>query len=177
MELTSARINKLIKAIDAEKQALLLVDERDSTYTFCNGEVPVRPNYDFNAVSDRISTLNERVMLLRHALNSFNVSHVLPCGYTIDKAIIRMSQLECEKKRLIKRASVPATERVRGYNAINPDYTAVNYELKDAKKRLNDVCKEIASLQLELDSENCTVPIETCLTQQEIEDINYTVNV
>lgn len=38
MELTSARINKLIKAIDAEKQALLLVDERDSTYTFCNGE-------------------------------------------------------------------------------------------------------------------------------------------
>lgn len=138
--------------------------------------IPVRPNYDFNAVSDRISTLNERVMLLRHALNSFNVSHVLPCGYTIDKAIIRMSQLECEKKRLIKRASVPATERVRGYNAINPDYTAVNYELKDAKKRLNDVCKEIASLQLELDSENCTVPIETCLTQQEIEDINYTVN-
>ena len=70
MELTSARINKLIKAIDAEKQALLLVDERDSTYTFCNGEVPVRPNYDFNAVSDRISTLNERVMLLRHALRS-----------------------------------------------------------------------------------------------------------
>ena len=87
-----------------------------------------------------------------------------------------MSQLECEKKRLMKRASVPATERVRGYNAINPDYTAVNYELKDAKKRLNDVCKEIASLQLELDSENCTVPIETCLTQREIEDINYTVN-
>ena len=176
MELTSARINKLIKAIDAEKQALLVVDERDSTYTFCNGEIPVRPNYDFNTVSDRIAVLNERVMLLRHALNAFNVSHALPCGYTIDKAIVRMSQLECEKKRLTKRASAPITERVRGYNAINPDYTAINYELKEAKSSLNDVCKEIASLQLELDSENCTVPIETGLTQKEVGDINYIVN-
>lgn len=175
MELTSARINKLIKALEVEKNALLEADKRDSTYTYSANEEPVIPAYNFSDTVSRIDTLNKRVMKLRHALNVFNSTFELTLGLTIDQALVRMAQLEQEKKRLTVLANAVFKKRERGYMASNPDYTVVNYCISEAKIALENVCAEIAQIQLCLDSTNCSELIPVELTEEDINDIHYAV--
>ena len=131
--LTSAGANKLIKALEDQKNYLLSLEASSSTYIMAEGEKAEPPVYDYSDTSEKLNQINNQIRKIKHAINIFNSSTYLePLGITIDEALIKMAQLNQRKqtldtmrKRLPKeRQAVPFTRT----NIIEYQYT--NYDIE-----------------------------------------------
>lgn len=157
--LTSAGANKLIKALEDQKNYLLSLEASSSTYIMAEGEKAEPPVYDYSDTSEKLNQINNQIRKIKHAINIFNSSTYLePLGITIDEALIKMAQLNQRKqtldtmrKRLPKeRQAVPFTRT----NIIEYQYT--NYDIEKVAADYNKLCEEITEIQLALDTCNQT---------------------
>lgn len=161
--MTSAAANKLLKSYNDRVDNLYMIESQRRSYTRVDGVVPIKPEYDFDAVRTEIDSLNGKIIEIKHAINMFNVNTVLPeACITIDRALIKMAQLNKLKTTLnLMRMQEP--EKLKesfGQRASNTaEYTVANYNPKDAQKVYEDVCNELSALQLELDFVNSTEKI------------------
>ena len=93
MKLTSAGANKMIKAWNEDLEGLLKKEEAESRTTYGINEEPLPANYDFARMQQQMDALNQKIAVLRHAVNVFNTTTVLEgFGFTIDEALVRMAQ-------------------------------------------------------------------------------------
>lgn len=157
--LTSAGANKLIKALEDQKNYLLSLEASSSTYIMAEGEKAEPPVYDYSDTSEKLNQINNQIRKIKHTINIFNSSTYLePLGITIDEALIKMAQLNQRKqtldtmrKRLPKeRQAVPFTRT----NIIEYQYT--NYDIEKVAADYNKLCEEITEIQLALDTCNQT---------------------
>ena len=169
MELTSKEAGKLLNKLNEKILSALKKEERSSSFLASVEEDPetCRPDYDYEATREELRVLEEQVRKLRHALNVFNTTHVVP-GFemTIDQMLIYIPQLTKQKEKLDQMKSVLPRARVEStYGASQNfiDYRYVNYDLKTVEEDFEKVSNELSRAQTALDLINSTESFEIAL--------------
>ena len=166
-KMTSAYANKMLKSLEEDKAFWVNKEETSSTYVAANNEEPVIPEYDYLQVANTIDEIDEKIAVIKHALNVANATAKVVVGDTemsIDTILIKMAQLNKRKNVLdIMRKRLPKTrEDQRSYMSRNtvPEYRYINYDLDLIKKEYESVSKAIMEMQMALDRYNQTVQFE-----------------
>lgn len=160
MKLTSAAANKWIKSLEVEKSYQLSLETSSSTYILTEGEKIEKPEYDYIKVSKRIAELDGKIRKIRHAVNLFNATTVLPeINVTIDESLVMMAQLNVRKAKLdIMRRKLPK-ERVSpmfpGSKSM-VEYQYANYDINQVNEDYMRISEKITKIQLALDICNQT---------------------
>lgn len=166
-KMTSAYANKMLKSLEEDKAFWVNKEETSSTYVVANNEEPVVPEYDYVQVANTIAEIDEKIAVIKHALNVANATAKVVVGdieMSIDTILIRMAQLNKRKNILdVMRKRLPkAREEQRSYMSRNtvPEYRYINYDLDLIKKEYESVSKTIMEMQMALDRYNQTVQFE-----------------
>ncbi|WP_287680212.1 hypothetical protein [Bacteroides sp.] len=165
--MTSAYANKMLKSLEEDKAFWVNKEATSSTYVAAINEEPVVPEYDYTEVVATITSLDEKIAIIKHALNVTNSNEKVRVGdaeMSIDTILIKMAQLNKRKSVLDQmRKQLPkAREEQRSYMSRNtvPEYRYINYDLELIKKEYETVSKTIMEMQMALDKYNQTVQFE-----------------
>lgn len=165
--MTSAYANKMLKSLEEDKAFWVNKEAASSTYVAAINEEPVIPEYDYTEVAATIAALDEKIAIIRHALNVTNATAKVQVGDTmmsIDTILIKMAQLNKRKSVLDQmRKRLPKTrEEQRTYISRNavPEYRYINYDLELIKNEYETISKSIMEMQMALDKYNQTVQFE-----------------
>ena len=166
-KMTSAYANKILKSLEEDKAFWVNKEEASSTYVVANNEEPVVPEYDYAQVANTIATIDEKIAIIKHALNVANATARVMVGdveMSIDTILIKMAQLNKRKAVLytMRKRLPKAREEQRSYMSRNtvPEYRYINYDLDLIKKEYEAVSKAIMEMQMALDRYNQTVQFE-----------------
>ena len=148
--MTSAYANKMLKSLEEDKAFWVNKEATSSTYVAAINEEPVVPEYDYTEVVATITSLDEKIAIIKHALNVTNSNEKVQVG----DAEMSIDQM---RKQLPK-----AREEQRSYMSRNtvPEYRYINYDLELIKKEYEAVSKTIMEMQMALDKYNQTVQFE-----------------
>ena len=165
--MTSAYANKMLKSLEEEKAFWVNKEAASSTYVAAINEEPVVPEYDYIKVAATIAELDEKIAVIKHALNVTNATAKVQLGdkeMSIDTILIKMAQLNKRKSVLDQmRKQLPkAREEQHAYMSRNsvPEYRYINYDLELIKREYETVSKTIMEMQMTLDKYNQTVQFE-----------------
>lgn len=160
MQYTSAQANKLLKKLTDEYAALRDKEERSKEFCAAMGEDPesVRPAYDYADTQRRMAELEQRIRRVKHAINLFNATHVVP-GFdmTIDEMLVYIPQLTRRKNKLANmRARLPKerAEEKFGRQPAIIDYSYANYDIAAAEADYERAADALSRAQLALDAVN-----------------------
>lgn len=166
-KMTSAYANKMLKSLEEDKAFWVNKEEASSTYVVANNEEAVVPEYDYVQVANTIAEIDEKITVIKHALNVANAAAKVTVGdsvMSVDTILIRMAQLNKRKNVLdVMRKRLPKTrEEQHSYMSRNtvPEYRYINYDLDLIKKEYESVSKVIMEMQMALDRYNQTVQFE-----------------
>lgn len=157
MEISPAYASKLIKKKNEEIRSLLAEEQKTSTTTACVGEdvEALRHAYNFAETQKKIETLQDDILNLKHAINEFNVSTVLPgFNFTIDVALVKMKMLSDRKTRLSYMKQVQPVSRSSGAYIKQPEYTYRNFDVDEVLREFSSTELELTNLQLAIDKAN-----------------------
>lgn len=163
-EVTSAIANKMLKALEEDKSYLLSLEEDSRTYVRAEGEEQEAPEYHYEDVRRGVDEIDRKVSSIKHAINVFNTTTVLEdLGITIDQALVRMAQLNGEKRRLdTMRKQLPVSRVGQTYlrNRQVVEYEYANYDIEAAKRDYQEISDRINKIQIALDLANQTKTFE-----------------
>jgi len=163
---TSAEASKMLRKVIDEKELCRVNENQSCTFNAALGEnvEDVRPAYDYEETSRFLDLCNEKIRLIKHAINCFNAKQLVgDTGLTIDQVLVYIPLLTEKKNRLYNmQTTLPKKRRsVAGIgNNTVIDYTYANYDVEKAKADYNAVFDELRKLQTELDVVNTTVTME-----------------
>lgn len=169
MQLTSAQAAKLLKKMQDNLNSMEKMEEQLKTFHAAMGEnvEDIRPEYDFESYQKEIERVEAQILTLKHAINTFNVSTIVP-GYdmTIDQMLVFIPMLTKKKEKYLRMKDVLPKQRDeaalrRGINLI--DYIYANYEIEKAKDAYEAATDELAKAQNALDIINNTITFEVLL--------------
>lgn len=160
--LTIAEAQKMIKKILEEKIGLIEQEQKSSLFNASLGEdvESVRPDYNFELTQAAIRKCDEKVRILKHAINKFNIEHYVDSeGMTVDQVLVRIPQLTEEKRRLQDmQGRLPKQRTSLTPNVV--DYRYANYNIAEAKEEFESVSDRLRNLQTSLDTINTTERFE-----------------
>ena len=165
MKYTSAEAGKLVKKLEERMRLLISTEGKSAVFNAASGEdvESLRPKYDFEKTNKEIEELSEKIRVVKHAINEFNISHTLP-GFddiTIDQALIFIPQLRQRKDILKSMINRLPKERVSTFMHGNIiDYTIINYDLDEVEKVYNEYEEKLSAMQIALDTINATEKME-----------------
>lgn len=161
-KLTSAIANKLLKYLEDEKTFIKNMEVQSDSYVLSDGEVETnKPDYDYEKVKKSIEEIDEKVLKIKHAINVFNASTILPnLNITIDVALIKMAQLNHQKAKLDSMRKKLPKVRVPSYTKEVAEYIYLNYDIDLVKKDYKIISNQIMDIQLALDRCNQTLEFE-----------------
>lgn len=161
-KMTSAYANKLLKSLEDEKAFLVNKENSSNTYVAAINEEPVIPEYDYAETAGAIEAIDEKIAVIKHALNLSNATAKVQVGekvMTVDTILIRMAQLNRRKLILdMLRKQLPKSREDIRYaqrNAV-PEYRYVNYDLDLVKSEFDRISQAIMDMQMALDKYNQT---------------------
>lgn len=159
MPYTSAQAAKLLRRLNDEYAAMLEREVLSREFNAAVGENvdAVRPAYSYADAQAAQRDLEEKIRKLKHALNLFNATHVIPeFGITIDEMLVYIPQLTKRKSKLAEMKSKLPKYRVAELGRISNiiDYTYLNYDLSEVEADYARVSDELANAQLALDAIN-----------------------
>lgn len=164
--MTSAYANKMLKSLEEDKSFWVNKEAASSTYVAAINEEPVIPEYDYAEVAATIAALDEKIAIIKHALNVTNATAKVQVGdaeMSIDTILIKMAQLNKRKYVLDgMRKQLPKEREEYSYRSRNPvpEYRYINYDLDLIKQEYERVSKTIMEMQMALDKYNQTVQFE-----------------
>lgn len=165
--MTSAYANKMLKSLEEDKAFWVNKEAVSSSYVAAINEEPVVPNYDYKEVASVIEELDEKIAIIKHAINLTNATAkvmVENVEMSIDMILIKMAQLNKRKSVLDQmRKQLPkAREEQRTYGSRNtvPEYRYINYDLELIKQEYETISRSIMEMQMALDKYNQTVTFE-----------------
>ena len=163
---TSVEASKMLKKLMEEKRILVENEGMSAWFNAALGEdvESVRPEYDYAKVQDALENIDTKIRILKHAINLFNASQVVPISeMTIDQVLVYIPQLTEMKNKLYEMQSSLPKQRTAaigiGRNAVI-DYRYANYDVARAKDDYAKVSDELRKVQTALDIVNTTVKME-----------------
>lgn len=161
MKVTSASANKLLRTLEDEKTYLRNIEDQSCTYILSESEFDEKPDYDYLDTKRQIEEIDEKVLKIKHAINVFNTSTMLPdLDITIDVALVKMAQLNQMKAKLdVLRKKLPK-ERIPSFGKDYIEYSYINYDMSVVRDDYKKVSDQIIALQLALDTCNQTMKFE-----------------
>lgn len=167
MQVTSAYANKMIKSLEEDKIFWWNKEASSYCYVAALNEEPVIPEYDYAQVAATIAELDDKIAIIKHAINMANATAKVLVGdeeMSIDTILIKMAQLNKRKMVLDRMRKQLPKERVEShaYGARNvvPEYRYINYDLEQVKQDYEEVSNKIMEMQMALDKYNQTVTFE-----------------
>ena len=146
--------NKLIKQLQADRDALLVNERNNSTYSFLSGEATELPEYKFAEIQEKLDKYAHDIVTLKHAVNRFNLETELPeIGLTIDAALVRMAF------KLNRMRNAQPKSRITTGRGVS-EYTMLNYDLNEVDVKFRSVCDELIAIQQALNIANLTKTFE-----------------
>ena len=165
--MTSAYANKMLRSLEEDKAFWANKEATACTYVAAINEEPVVPEYDYAEVAVTIAEIDEKIAIIKHALNVTNATARVQVGdaeMSIDTILIKMAQLNKRKAVLdVMRKQLPkARVEQHAYMSRNavPEYKFINYDLELIKKEYENVSVKIMEMQMALDKYNQTVQFE-----------------
>ena len=165
--MTSAYANKMLRSLEEDKAFWANKEATACTYVAAINEEPVVPEYDYAEVAATIAEIDEKIAIIKHALNVTNATAKVQVGdveMSIDTILIKMAQLNKRKSGLdVMRKQLPkARVEQHAYMSRNavPEYKFINYDLELIKKEYETVSVKIMEMQMALDKYNQTVQFE-----------------
>lgn len=164
--MTSAYANKMLKSLEEDKSYWVNKEASSCMYVAAINEEPVIPEYDYAEVAATIADLDNRIAIIKHALNVSNATASVNVGdakMSVDTILIKMAQLNKRKSVLDQmRKQLPKEREDRSYVSRNaaPEYRYINYDLDLIKKEFESVSTRIMEMQMALDTYNQTVQFE-----------------
>lgn len=161
--ITSAIANKMLKQLNSDLSYAYQQENLNNTYVLISGEAPIVPEYDIEKKREEIAAIQDRIVKIKHALNEFNAVTTVPgTGLTIDALLVKMAMLNTEKNQLAgMRGMAPQRPRQTLRCTSNlPEYDMANFDPKVAGAIYDKLVKEIADMQLTLDTVNSTVSFQ-----------------
>ena len=162
-KMTSAYANKMIRTLEEEKSLWVTKEKESCTYVAAVNEEPVIPEYDYAEVSEKIREIDEKIAIIKHAINLSNSTAKVLVGGTVmsvDTILIRMAQLSRRKQVLdLMRKALPKSRvESRGYYGRNatPEYCYTNYDPEQVKKDFEIISASLMEMQMALDNYNQT---------------------
>ena len=165
MKITSAEANKLLKTLNDDITAILEEEKQVCEFNVASGEDEdkLRPEYDYFDFQARLTALERKVRKIKHALNVFNTTTVVP-GFdmTIDEALVYLPQLTRDVHKYSAMKSNPPRRRYDDrYNSKSYiDYIVLNYDRTLVAKDYETERDMLCTLQLALDSVNTSKQFE-----------------
>lgn len=167
MKMTSAYANKMLRGLEEDKAFWANKEKSSCTYVAAVGEEPVVPDYDYAEVAAAIEKIDDKIAILKHALNLSNATAKVTVGdatMSIDTILVKMAQLNKRKTFLdyLRKQLPKAREEQRSYTSRNsgPEYRYINYDLELIKQEYERVNKMIMDMQMALDIYNQTVQFD-----------------
>ena len=160
---TSNEANKLLKTYNEELARLRTVESLSKDFVVSTEEdiESVRPVYDFKATQNAIVNICSTIVAIKHRINEFNVNTVLPCGLTIDQALVYLPILSREQDKLAKMKNRLPKQRVSSWQSNKGvEYNVANYDINTVLQSYYQVSNELEKIQKELDVVNNTVTFE-----------------
>ena len=167
--MTSAYANKMLKNLEESKTYYVNKEASSCTYVASINEEPVVPEYDYKEVADTIAELDEKIAIIKHAINLQNATARVQVGdevMSVDTILIKMAQLNKRKMVLDSmRKQLPKAREEYTFSSRNaaPEYRYINYDLDLIKQEYERVSKAIMDMQMALDKYNQTVEFEVAL--------------
>ena len=165
-KVTSAEASKMLKKILEEKNILLANERQSSVFNASLGEEieSVRPAYDYEKTQKALEAFDEKIRVLKHAINCFNASQTVgDTGLTIDQVLVYIPQLTEMRSRLYDMQNRLPKQRTSvggiGSNTVI-DYRYANYSVEKAKADYTRVSDELRKVQTALDVVNTTATME-----------------
>jgi len=164
--ITSAYANKMLRSLEEDKAFWIEKEESSRTYVVAINEEPVIPEYDYLQVANTIAEIDEKIAIIKHALNVNNATARVMVGDTemsIDTILIKMAQLNKRKNALDwMRKQLPKAREDTRYlsRTAVPEYKYINYDLDLIKQEYERVSAKIMEMQIALDIYNQTVQFE-----------------
>ncbi len=165
--MTSAYANKMLRSLEEDKAFWANKEATACTYVAAINEEPVVPEYDYAEVAATIAEIDEKIAIIKHALNVTNATARVQVGdaeMSIDTILIKMAQFNKRKAVLdVMRKQLPkARVEQHAYMSRNavPEYKFINYDLELIKKEYETVSVKIMEMQMALDKYNQTVQFE-----------------
>ena len=153
--MTSAYANKMLRSLEEDKAFWVNKEATSSTYVVANNEEPVVPEYDYAEVAATIAEIDEKIAIIKHALNVTNATARVQVGdveMSIDTILIKMAQLNKRKSVLdVMRKQLPkARVEQHAYMSRNavPEYRYINYDLELIKAEYERISVEIMNMQI-----------------------------
>lgn len=161
---TSNELQKKLDKLTDERNKIQSMLSKNSEFTASISEdveiLKVENAFDLESTLNEIESYNSKIMKIKHAKNVFNSTFKLPCGYTIDEAIIRMGILSGLKGKLNDLSMKKAKERKTNGMMREPEYVYATYDISFAKEAYQKLFDELQTIQNELNSVNATEQIE-----------------
>ena len=169
MKLTSAEAAKVLRKMNDDLNDLWSRESMSQSFVAAVSEnvEDVRPEYDFAKTRAEEAVLSERIRKLKHAINVFNSTTVIPeWNITIDEMLVLIPQLTRKRDRLSMMKNRLPKERVEAgmrtaSNII--DYRYANYDIAAAQAEYDEASNRLAKAQTALDLVNSTVTFEVTL--------------
>ena len=162
--MTSAEAAKVLRKLNEELNSVILKESQSKEFLAALGEDPetVRPAYDYADTNEKINVLERKIRLLKHAINVFNTTTVVPkIDMTIDQALVYIPQLtkRCDKLRVMMDKLPKTRESAYTFGRGNAviDYRYVNYDIEEVMRDYNKYKIELDCAQLQLDLVNSTL--------------------
>ncbi|MBO7663735.1 MAG: hypothetical protein J6U01_10225 [Clostridia bacterium] len=164
-QITSAMAAKHLKKLNDQRETLLYREQKAKAFTAAIQEdiESVRPAYDYAATQKEIAGLDAKIRKLKHTLNCFNSTYVIPeLDMTIDQVLIYIPQLTARKEKLDSFRNRLPKERKESFGQKSAiiEYEYANYEIAQAQADYAAVTDELAKVQNALDRTNATVMFE-----------------
>ncbi len=157
MKMTSAEAAKLLRKLNDEQASLLAREENCRQFLASVGEdvEACRPAYDYAETQAMLQDLEDQIRTLKHALNVFNVTTVVP-GFdmTIDEMLVYIPQLTRAKAKLNTMKQVLPKTREMSYGSQIIDYRYANYDIAAVEADYDKITDELSRAQTALDKVN-----------------------
>ena len=166
-KMTSAYANKMLRKLNEDKDFWRTKELAGFVYVAALDEEPVIPEYDYAEVARNIEEIDEKIVMIKHAINVTNAANEVAVGekkMTVDTILVRMAQLNKRKMVLDNMRKQEPKKRIQsgsyGPRKTVPEYQYINYDLDLIKSEYEKIDTEIAEMQIALDKYNQTVEFE-----------------
>lgn len=166
VQCTSAEAAKLLRKLNDELTNVFSMELQSREFSAALGEdvESVRPAYDYAAVQVKIGELERRIRLLKHTINTFNLTQEVP-GFdmTVDQMLVYLPQLKSRVSKLYAMQQRLPKQRERvGYGGGSQiiDYSYANYDIEAVRADYERTAEELSRAQTALDLVNTTTRLE-----------------